>query len=149
MVTSTESSPRRSDKIRVNAASLSCSVMATLLRSPSGPILTPSGELVHTINGQRINFHGLSAVPYAPFRLMPHDPVRGHRNQRQTLGIACASRPPMRTGSIRRARPVVSSVSTKTPQMVTGPSAGPSFSPGILRQKRSVAPSFTMPITLS
>ena len=39
-------------------------------------------------------------------------------------GTARASRPPMRIGSTRRARPVASSVSTKTPQTVAGPSAG-------------------------
>ena len=64
-------------------------------------------------------------------------------------GIACASRPPTRTGSIRRASPVASSVSTNTPHTVASPSAGASRSPGILRQNRSVAASFAMPITLS
>ncbi len=67
----------------------------------------------------------------------------------QAAGIASASRPPTRTGSIRRASPVASSVSTNTPHTVASPSAGASRSPGILRQNRSVAASFAMPITLS
>ena len=42
----------------------------------------------------------------------------------QPVGTAPRSRPPMRTGSMRRARPVVSSVSINPPQTVAGPSAG-------------------------
>jgi hypothetical protein len=36
-----------------------------------------------------------------------------------------------------------------TPQMVAGPSAGASLSPGIFFTNRAIAGSFTMPITLS
>jgi hypothetical protein len=41
-----------------------------------------------------------------------------------TDGTVCDSRPPMRIGSMRRARPVAGSVSRNTPQTVAGPSAG-------------------------
>ena len=41
-----------------------------------------------------------------------------------TAGTDSDSRPPMRMGSTRSARPVASSVSTNTPQTVAGPSAG-------------------------
>ena len=41
-----------------------------------------------------------------------------------TTGTVSLSRPPMRIGSTRRARPVALSVSTNTPQTVAGPSAG-------------------------
>jgi hypothetical protein len=42
----------------------------------------------------------------------------------QNAGRASSSRPPSRTGAIRAARPVASSVSTATAQSVAGPSAG-------------------------
>lgn len=57
-----------------------------------------------------------------------------------SLGIARDSRPPTRTGSIRLARPVASSVSTNTPHTVASPSEGARRSPGISRA-RSASPS--------
>ena len=53
--------------------------------------------------------------------------VRGNRHTvlaTSTWGTCCARRPPRRMGSMRRARPLAGSVSTKTPQMVAGPLAG-------------------------
>ncbi len=65
------------------------------------------------------------------------------------IGQAGASRPPMRSGAMRRASPLASSVSTNTPHRVAGPSATSSRSPGILRTKRCTAASLRMPITES
>jgi hypothetical protein len=59
------------------------------------------------------------------------------------------SRPPIRTGRIDRASPVLSSVSISAAHNVPSPSAGVRRSPGIFLMKRSTAPSFFMPITES
>jgi hypothetical protein len=42
----------------------------------------------------------------------------------QKLGSAWLSLPPILSGAIARANPVISSVSTSTPQMVASPDAG-------------------------
>ena len=68
---------------------------------------------------------------------------------RQAAGIVWLNRPPRRKGSARVARPVASSVSTNNPQSVASPSAGARRSPGTFFQKRSAAPPYSMPITLS
>src|SRR5712671_2185424 len=54
---------------------------------------------------------------------------------RYIRGMWGIRRPPTRTGSIWRARPVASSTATKTPHSVASPSAGLAFSPGILVTK--------------
>jgi len=83
--------------------------------------------------------------PDSTHREHPHRHAPGSH----ASGIAGANRPPIRSGAIRFASPVASSVSTNTPHSVATPSAGASRSPGILRQNRIVAGSFSMPITLS
>ena len=85
---------------------------------------------------RRNRFRYAASEYYRPNRTSPRITILSA----MPLASSGASRPPTRTGSIRRASPVMSSVSTKTPQTVASPSAGPSFSPGILRQNRSVRP---------
>jgi hypothetical protein len=70
-------------------------------------------------------------------------------NTNSNRGPVGASRPPTRTGSTRRARPVRGSSWTKTAHRVASPSAGCGFSPGILVTKRRTAGAFCMPITES
>src|SRR6185437_1116325 len=67
----------------------------------------------------------------------------------QTFGMTVASLPPIRTGEIVLARPVVSSVSMKIAHSVPSPSATCMRSPGSLVTKRAMMPSFFMPMTES
>jgi len=53
------------------------------------------------------------------------------------------------SGEIRRARPVLSSVSTNTAQSVPGPVAAKRRSVGSLRVKRAIGSALSMPITES
>src|SRR5439155_15507455 len=64
-------------------------------------------------------------------------------------GTYSASRPPTRTGSMRRASPVASSIATKTPHRLASPSAGFGFSPGSLVTKRRTDGALSLPITES
>src|SRR5690625_1937428 len=69
----------------------------------------------------------LAAVP-APRKALAQDSPQA--------GSCACRRPPSRSGSTRSARPVLSSVSTKTPQRVPGPWATVRRSVGSLRVKR-------------
>jgi hypothetical protein len=67
----------------------------------------------------------------------------------QNPGTARSSRPPSRTGAIRSASPVASSVSTATPLIVATPLAGSNLPDEMPVVKRRSGSSFYMPITES
>jgi hypothetical protein len=80
---------------------------------------------------------------------LPTGEVRTHDQLRQNSGSAGSSRPPIRTGPIFVASPVVSSVSTATPESVATPPAGSKRPEGIPDVKRRIGSSFCMPMTES
>ena len=64
----------------------------------------------------------------------------------QNPGSVGSSLPPIRTGAIRSASPVASSVSTATPLSVATPSAGSNRPEGMPVVKRRSGSSFCMPM---
>ncbi|MGY4457562.1 hypothetical protein ACVWYI_001522 [Bradyrhizobium sp. LB13.1] len=64
----------------------------------------------------------------------------------QNFGVVGSSLPPARTGAIRSARPVASSVSTATPLSVAAPAAGSKRPDGIPEVNLRNGSSFCMPM---
>src|SRR5688572_15002871 len=75
--------------------------------------------------------------------------IAGSKPLFQASGRTGVNRPPTRTGEIVLARPVWSSVSTKTAHNVAGPAAGVKRPPGILVVKRWSGSAFSIPMTES
>jgi len=67
----------------------------------------------------------------------------------QNRGSVGSSLPPMRTGAIRNASPVASSVSTATPLRVAVPFAGSNRPDGMPETQRRSGSSFCMPMIVS
>ena len=79
---------------------------------------------------------------------LPAPPLIGAALYQKSI-FASASRPPILTGATFTASPVLSSVSTATPETVASPSAGRMRSTGSLRVKRVKGSSLSMPMTES
>ena len=88
------------------------------------------------------------SAPFAKsYALRSHPGLR--TSVTQNPGTAGSSLPPIRTGAMRLARPVASSVSTATPLSVATPPAGSNRPEGMPVRKRCSGSSFCMPITES